>query len=155
MRPRVAECVCPGPPPAVSTADFTMLYKRCMAGGLKAREIITFASDRQLITLSCSLQDPNSCRPSRERPPSSMRPYCHCQHHPHCEQQDCWLWCFGHHHSSRQNCAAADPFASNPSAVDPSAADPNTVNTSLSTRGKVSLAKKTRRRRNEVERFTD
>jgi hypothetical protein len=51
----VEEGTCPRQPPAVTTADFTALYERCIDGGLKARVIISYISGRQLINLSCSL----------------------------------------------------------------------------------------------------
>jgi hypothetical protein len=52
---RVEERASPIRPPAVSTADFTSLYERCVAGGLKACMILSYISGRQLVNLSCSL----------------------------------------------------------------------------------------------------
>jgi hypothetical protein len=46
---------CPTPQPAVSTADFSALYKHCLASGLKARLVFNHAAGLQVVTVSCSL----------------------------------------------------------------------------------------------------
>jgi hypothetical protein len=55
MPSRVEERVSPRQPLAVSTADFTSLYERCVADGLKACMILSYVTGRQLVNLSCSL----------------------------------------------------------------------------------------------------
>jgi hypothetical protein len=50
---------CPEPQPAVITAaDFSALYQRCMASSLKARVIISHAAGCQVLTVSCSIPVP-------------------------------------------------------------------------------------------------
>jgi hypothetical protein len=46
---------CPTPQPAVSSADFSALYERCMANGLKARVVFSHAAGLQVVTITCSL----------------------------------------------------------------------------------------------------
>jgi hypothetical protein len=52
------EKTCPGPPPAVTSAEFSELYESCMASGLKACLVISHAAGCQAITVSCSLPVP-------------------------------------------------------------------------------------------------
>ncbi len=47
--------VFPTPQPAVSTADFSALYERCMASGLKVCVVFRHAAGLHVITISCSL----------------------------------------------------------------------------------------------------
>jgi hypothetical protein len=46
---------CPTPQPAVSSADFSALYERCLANGLKARVVFSHAAGLQVATITCSL----------------------------------------------------------------------------------------------------
>ncbi len=55
MRASVDRPVCPTPSPAVSTAEFSALYERCLTNGLKARFVLSYAAGLQVITVSCSL----------------------------------------------------------------------------------------------------
>ncbi len=57
------------PPPSVTTADFTALFDRCMARGLKAHVTISHTSGLQLVTLSCSLPASNhiAAAPAKKR----------------------------------------------------------------------------------------
>ncbi len=41
--------------PAVSIVDFSALYERCMASGLKERVVISHAAGAQTITLTCNM----------------------------------------------------------------------------------------------------
>ncbi len=50
---RVEKNTCPGS--VVTAAEFSALYERCMASGLKARLVISHAAGCQAITVSCSL----------------------------------------------------------------------------------------------------
>jgi hypothetical protein len=44
--------------PAVIAADFTTLYDRCLASGLKARDVFSHAAGRQTLTVSCIFPAP-------------------------------------------------------------------------------------------------
>jgi hypothetical protein len=55
---RAGEPSCPRQPPTVSAADFTELYDRCLASGLKARIIFNHAAGRQTLTVTCHLSSP-------------------------------------------------------------------------------------------------
>ncbi len=41
--------------PAVSSADFSALYERCLVNGLKARVVFSHAAGFQVATITCSL----------------------------------------------------------------------------------------------------
>jgi hypothetical protein len=47
--------VCPTPQPAVSTADFSVLYEHCLASGLKACVVFSHAAGLKVVTVTCSL----------------------------------------------------------------------------------------------------
>jgi hypothetical protein len=49
---------CTGSQPAVTAADFSVLYQRCMVRGLKARVTVSHAAGCQVFTLSCNLPAP-------------------------------------------------------------------------------------------------
>jgi hypothetical protein len=51
----VEEPTCPTAQPAVSTADFSALYERCLASGFKARLMFSHAAGLQVFTVSCRL----------------------------------------------------------------------------------------------------
>ncbi len=55
---RAAEHTCPSPQPAVTAADFTALYDRCMASSFKARITISHAAGNQVFTVLCNLPAP-------------------------------------------------------------------------------------------------
>jgi hypothetical protein len=44
----------PSQQPPVLAADFTALYDRCLASGLKARVVFSHAAGQQILTVSCS-----------------------------------------------------------------------------------------------------
>jgi hypothetical protein len=50
---RVEKTTCPGQ--AVTAAEFSALYERCMASGLKAHLVVSHAAGCQAITVSCSI----------------------------------------------------------------------------------------------------
>jgi hypothetical protein len=56
--PSVEKATCPGSQPAVTAADFSALYQRCMASGLKARTVISHAAGCQIFTVSCNIPVP-------------------------------------------------------------------------------------------------
>jgi hypothetical protein len=49
----VEKTTCPGP--AVTAAEFSALYERCLASGLKARLVVSHAAGCQAIMVSCSI----------------------------------------------------------------------------------------------------
>jgi hypothetical protein len=49
---------CPEQQPAVIAADFTALYDRCLASGLKALLIFSHATGQQVLTVTCNLPAP-------------------------------------------------------------------------------------------------
>jgi hypothetical protein len=60
------------PQPAVSTAEFSALYERCLASGPKARVVFSHAAGMQTVTITCSLPttsatDATVVRPRRRR----------------------------------------------------------------------------------------
>jgi hypothetical protein len=52
---RVEEATCTGPPPAITAAEFSWLFERCMASGLKARLVTNHMAGCQTITVTCTL----------------------------------------------------------------------------------------------------
>jgi hypothetical protein len=58
MGARGDESTCPRQPPAITAADFTVQYERCVATGLKACVVISHAAGCQVITISCNLPAP-------------------------------------------------------------------------------------------------
>jgi hypothetical protein len=55
---RVEKTTCIEPPPAVTAAEFSALFERCMASGLKAHMVISHAARCQAINVMCSLPVP-------------------------------------------------------------------------------------------------
>jgi hypothetical protein len=55
---RAGESTCPRHQPAVTASDFTALYDRCLASGLKARVTFNYAAGTQVLTVSCNLPAP-------------------------------------------------------------------------------------------------
>ncbi len=55
---RAVKTTSPSQQPAVIAADFTTLYDRCLASGLKARVVFSHAAGRQTLTVSCSFPAP-------------------------------------------------------------------------------------------------
>jgi hypothetical protein len=67
---RAAKPTCPRQQPAITPADFTALYDRCMSSGFKARITISHAAGNQVFTVSCNLPAPavmNTAAGSRRR----------------------------------------------------------------------------------------
>jgi hypothetical protein len=56
----VEEPACFTPQPAVSTVDFSALYERCLASGLKGRVVYSHATGIQFVTVTCSLPTPST-----------------------------------------------------------------------------------------------
>jgi hypothetical protein len=56
--PRGGDPTCPRPLPAVCAADFMALYDRCLAGGIKARLVISQTAGVQTLTITCSIPAP-------------------------------------------------------------------------------------------------
>ncbi len=52
---RVEKTTCPESPPAITAAEFLVLFERCMTSGLKARMVISHAARCQAITVMSSL----------------------------------------------------------------------------------------------------
>ncbi len=72
--PSVEKATCPRSQPAVTAADLSALYQRCMASGLKARVVISHAAGCQIFTVSCNIPFPavtktvtGRCRRRRRR----------------------------------------------------------------------------------------
>ncbi len=55
---RAVKQSCPVQQPAVIAADFTVLFDRCLASGLKARLIFSHAAGHQVLTVTCNLPAP-------------------------------------------------------------------------------------------------
>jgi hypothetical protein len=55
VRGSEGEPACFKPQPVVSTAEFSALYERCLASGLKARMFFSHAAGMQIVTVTCSL----------------------------------------------------------------------------------------------------
>jgi hypothetical protein len=55
---RAVKHSCPGQQPAVIAAEFTALFDRCLASGLKARLVFSHAAGHQVLTVSCNFPVP-------------------------------------------------------------------------------------------------
>jgi hypothetical protein len=62
----VVENTCLQQQPAVTTADFTALYDRCLASGLKARVVFSYVDGHQTLSISCTFPAPASSPPLPE-----------------------------------------------------------------------------------------
>jgi hypothetical protein len=133
---RVKEPACPRPPPYVSAADFSALYERWMESGLKARLTFNHAAGQQTVTITCTLPafTPSAATARKRRHRRTRR------------GRAATAACDNQSHPQPSSPVTADPTCENAlplyTATPPPPSPPEVESP---------LAKRVRRRRNEVE----
>jgi hypothetical protein len=131
----------PAQQPAVLAAEFTALYDRCLASGLKARVVLNYAAGRQTFTVSCSFPVPAETSAAAGRR--------HCRHRRHRRR------------GRAATAAPADPARASPSTAPlpvvamPRPATPRPTTPVQSPETTPPPVKKTRKRKNEVKLLRD
>jgi hypothetical protein len=122
--------------PAVTAADFTALYDRCSASGLKARVVFSHTAGHQTLTLSCTFPAPAEFTAAAGK-----------RHRRHCRRQ---------RRGRAATAAPGDPDqATSPTAAPTDGPMPQQAILVQSPESPPPPLKKLRKRRNEVELLRD
>jgi hypothetical protein len=77
MGPCAGELTCHRHQPAITAADFTAQYDRCLASGLKACVVFSYPAGRQILTIMCHQPTPAVITATARK---------HCRHHRRCRR---------------------------------------------------------------------
>jgi hypothetical protein len=155
VRDSVEQPACTNTPAAISTADFSALYEHCLASGLKTRMVFNHDAGTQVITVTCSLPMPSTTAVATA---ARCRRRCHLRHRRgHATRTEGASP--GPQPSSiitAQTSATLGPAVATPDrgkacTLSPVPSPPRPPATSLSPDVTSLPAKKTRKRRNELE----